>query len=111
MVKLSDGKKALVGEVASSILRREHLGRRTKENFGLPAAAVRLFHRTEEKSLENLYSDEVPSFDLEPTARGEVMGAFEHQSSNMAVPECGWTSSWIFEKIFREKVICLWSSY
>jgi len=23
----------------------------------------------------------------------------------MAVPECGWTSSWIFEKIFREKAM------
>ena len=65
-----------IEEVSSSNLRAEHLGRRTEENFGLPAAAVRLFHSTEEKGLENLYFDEMPSFDKEPTVRGEVMRDF-----------------------------------
>lgn len=62
--------------MASSNLRSGQLGRRTKENFGLPAAAVRLLHSTEEKVLENVCSDEMPSFDIEPTVRGEVMRDF-----------------------------------
>ena len=76
MVKRRHRKHGLIEEVASSILRIKHLGRKTKKSFGLPAASDSLFHRTQEKSLEILYSDEVPSFDLEPTVREGEMRAF-----------------------------------
>lgn len=67
MIKPRQRKRGLVEEVVSSILRIRLLGRRMKKSFGLSAAADRLFHRPEEKSLGILYSDEVPSFDTEPT--------------------------------------------
>ena len=92
--------KSSIEEVASSNLRSEHLGRRTKENFGLPAAAVRLFHSTEERGLQNLYSDEMPSFDIEPTVRGEVMRDF-------------WTPKLLHgcSRVWMDKQLDLWKDF
>lgn len=92
--------KSSIEEVASSNLRSEHLGRRTKENFGLPAAAIRLFHSTEERGLQNLYSDEMPSFDIEPTVRGEVMRDF-------------WTPKLLHgcSRVWMDKQLDLWKDF